>query len=115
MRTARRIDPSYAAHGDHRRRARVYGVAYEPGLTWRLLFRDDGPLCWLCGERVDPADKKPSGGSWAIGKRYPTVDHVIPMARKGPHVRANIRLAHMGCNSERHTSDGPKPGQLSLV
>jgi hypothetical protein len=105
VQSRRRKDPSLAASGaDHRRRARKGGVTYEPGLTWHRLVAEDGSGCWLCGEDVDPADKAPSGGGWAIGRRYPTVDHVVPMARGGHHVRGNVRLAHLVCNSARGIS-----------
>lgn len=42
-------------------------------------------LCGICGQPVDPDDA--------------SVDHIQPVARGGPHERANYQLAHNRCNS----------------
>jgi 5-methylcytosine-specific restriction endonuclease McrA len=105
-RLSRPTTPGAGAHGGHRRRADEYGCEYKTGLSWRLLLAEDGPACWLCGEDVDPADKRLSGRSWTVGVRHPSVDHVVPLARGGHHVRSNVRLAHMGCNSARGAGRG---------
>jgi hypothetical protein len=100
-RRSRPVTPGCGANGGHRRRARQYGCQYETGLSWRLLLVEDGPACWLCDGDVDPTDKRRSGGGVAVGRRYPSLDHVIPLARGGQHVRDNVRMAHMGCNTAR--------------
>ena len=51
--------------------------------------------CWLCGEWVD--QRLPHNNPKAR-----SLDHVTPLARGGhPTNRANARLAHRDCNSER--------------
>lgn len=56
-----------------------------------------GWSCWICGaECLRPA---------ADVRRYhpdlASVDHLIPLSRKGPDVVANIRIAHLRCNVSR--------------
>lgn len=53
----------------------------------------DGWICWWCREPVDPA---------GIGKEAPSLDHVVSLAEGGSNRRTNLRLAHVGCNNERH-------------
>lgn len=86
---------------DHRQRARQLGLDYEPGLTWKRLLDEDGPACWICGRDVDPTDKRKTAKSVVVGLEYPSIDHVIPAALGGHHVRSNVRLAHMRCNSSK--------------
>ncbi len=51
--------------------------------------------CWLCGEHVD--QRLPHNDRMAR-----SLDHVVPLAQGGPALdRANARLAHRQCNSER--------------
>lgn len=80
---------------NHRKRARKYGVPYEPGITLEKLVKRDGLTCRLCGEECDWEDKQ-----WGYsGPLYPSMDHFIPMARGGGHVWSNVQVAHVLCNS----------------
>lgn len=63
-------------------------------MTPARLAQRDGPVCWLCGNEVDPA--APRGSGWAG-----SVDHVVPRARGGGDEPGNLRLAHRTCNSRR--------------
>lgn len=57
----------------------------------RLYERDKG-ICWLCGGMCDySADTNDNS--------YPSIDHVIPIAKGGMDKWDNIKLAHRGCNS----------------
>jgi hypothetical protein len=86
-----------------RARARKYGVAYEPGITWHTVMVRFGSQCALCGDlvmvmcsRTDPLS--------------PTVDHKAPMTQGGGHVWTNVQLAHRICNShKRDLPCGQKP------
>ena len=84
--------------GGFRRRARTYGVAYQPGITWRSVLAQHGDKCGLCGVSVMP-----------IGHRADplsaTVDHKVPMSKGGAHIWANVQLAHRLCNVRRWTMD----------
>lgn len=74
----------------HQKRAKMYGVDYEPGITLdKLAERDDG-ICGLCGEKVVAEWPNLMSGS---------IDHVTPMSAGGSHTWSNVQLAHFLCNS----------------
>jgi 5-methylcytosine-specific restriction endonuclease McrA len=73
-----------------RAKAAARGTTTERGLGWtyqkkraRILARD-GYVCWLCGQ--------PDADS---------VDHVVPRVHGGDDTDANLRAAHLRCNSSR--------------
>jgi hypothetical protein len=37
----------------------------------------------------------------AIGRNYPSIDHMIPVVRGGLHSWKNVKLAHVGCNASK--------------
>ena len=82
----------------HRHRARKLGLAYDPSVTLKKLVERDGLRCAICGEMCDWNDH-----SWSkySGPMYPSIDHIIPMAKGGPHVWENVQVAHIICNSEK--------------
>lgn len=75
----------------HRRRARHYGVDYEP-INRAKVFDRDGWLCGICGDPISPAAKYPDLMSASL-------DHVIPLSRGGGHLYANVQASHFICNS----------------
>lgn len=83
--------------GNHRKRARIKGVEYEPGITLKKLIERDGNICQICGKPCD-ADDHSYGSS---GPLYPSIDHIVPMAKGGPHTWGNVQLAHVICNSKK--------------
>lgn len=89
-----------------RKRARVYGVDYEP-VNRRKVFERDGYRCQICGHQLAKKD---------VGKsksRAPTLDHRVPMANGGGHTYENCQTACSICNSEK--SNFSSVGQLPLV
>lgn len=80
---------------NHRKRARYYGVAYEPGISVKQLIKRDGLTCRICGGVCDPNDKNEKG----VGLAYPTIDHIVAMKNGGGHTWDNVQIAHMICNS----------------
>ena len=83
-------------YGKHcERRAIRYGVDWEKGITLKALIERDNGVCQICGRPVDINDVKDGH----IRKNYPTIDHIIPLSKGGPHTWNNVQLAHMGCNS----------------
>lgn len=82
----------------HRHRARKYGVAFDPSITLKKLIARDGLRCAICGGMCDMNDHSWSKYSGAL---YPSIDHIIPMAKGGPHTWDNVQVAHMICNSEK--------------
>lgn len=61
------------------------------------LYRKEGGICWLCGTACDPeADP--------CADKYPSVDHIIPIANGGRDEWSNVHLAHRWCNSVRRNN-----------
>lgn len=71
----------------------------DTDITLQRLFRRDGGVCWICGERCDWDDMRTSeNGHQYPGDKYPTKDHVIPVSRGGTESWDNVRLACWRCN-----------------
>ena len=78
-----------------------------------LINRDKG-ICQLCGEKVDINDGFfDSNGNFHVGGRYPTVDHVIPLAKGGANTWDNVQIAHLACNSGKRDRLEGLPGENS--
>lgn len=63
-----------------------------------IAVRDDW-TCQLCVIEVDPTLRYPDPLSASL-------DHVIPIARGGQHVRSNLQLAHLVCNMSKGAGRG---------
>ena len=59
----------------------------------RLLKRD-GSTCYLCGESTIK-------GEDTNHELYPSIEHVIPIAKGGTHTWDNVKIAHRRCNWEK--------------
>jgi len=65
----------------------------------KLYERDEG-CCHICGERTNLNDYVvTTEGYFIAGNDYPSIDHVIPIAKGGLHQWDNVKLAHRICNS----------------
>ena len=65
----------------------------------KLTQRDKG-VCKICGREVDINDYYYSDeGYFIAGNNYPSIDHIIPLAKGGTHTWNNVQLAHRYCNS----------------
>ena len=81
----------------HRRRERSM---HGNGVSLAQLIDRDKGICYLCGKPVDREDYSFTGDGWFVtGPNYPSVDHVVPLARGGINDMSNARLAHCRCNS----------------
>lgn len=78
------------------RRARKANNGPHESFDPQEIFERDGYKCYLCGCRTDQS-------SWP-SDMYPTIDHVIPLARGGTHTRNNVRCACFRCNSAKTDS-----------
>lgn len=88
----------------HERRVRLRGGRVE-SFTAEEIFERDGWRCGICQQRVGRTLEHPH-------PRSASLDHIIPIAAGGDHVRENVQCAHLGCNSRKcHLG----PGQLLLV
>jgi 5-methylcytosine-specific restriction endonuclease McrA len=77
----------------HRRRARRYGVEYQP-IKPRDIFERDGWRCGLCGSKVARLRQSPDPLS-------ATLDHIVPISLGGAHLPANVQCAHRRCNEAK--------------
>lgn len=65
----------------------------------KLIQRDKG-ICKICGRQVDINDYYYTDeGYFIAGENYPSIDHIIPLAKGGTHTWDNVQLAHRHCNS----------------
>jgi len=78
-------------YGNHRRRARTYGVYYEPVSKDKMINRDNNK-CQVCGSKCNKVN---------LDKREATIGHIIPMSRGGAHTYSNVRLECRDCNNKR--------------
>ncbi len=80
-----------------RRRARAHDV-WIGEVNRFAVFERHAWTCHICGDPIDrtlPANDPMSG----------SLDHVIPLVGRGPHVESNLRPAHMMCNSLKSLDD----------
>lgn len=95
-----RYKQSFCSKACHRsywkalRRAQATEVGWEP-ISRASVFERDGWLCHLCGGPVNRKARPP------YDPMAPTLDHVIPLSKGGPHAMANLRTAHFICNSRK--------------
>lgn len=89
---------------NRRRRAALRGAASEP-YTLDEIAERDRYRCQLCLCQVDMEIPAPDPAS-------PSIDHVLPLSAGGDDVRANVQLAHYGCNSAKGARGAQ---QLALV
>lgn len=103
----------------HRRREHL--VCGDGVSLTQLIDRDEG-ICYLCGKPVDKNDFNITDDGWFVaGPSYPSVDHVVPLARGGINDMSNARLAHCRCNAlksdrlleELVDAHAPAPGGTS--
>jgi 5-methylcytosine-specific restriction endonuclease McrA len=83
------------------------------GESWRKrmrkrLFRKQ-KCCRWCGAKFDEPDRfEGSMPVWATGQRFPTIDHITPLAQGGGNSRGNLTLSCEPCN---HTRGSRGPGE----
>ncbi|MGI8448787.1 MAG: HNH endonuclease [Streptosporangiaceae bacterium] len=65
----------------------------------------DGWVCGICQDASRPVDPRPT----APRALSPSVDHIIAVSAGGTHTRANVRITHLWCNTERNTYEPPPP------
>jgi hypothetical protein len=90
-RARRRTKELYGSFAKDRDRAKKYGVKYEYFQTKEIFIRDKW-RCQSCG--IDtPFSLKGTNADNA-----PELDHIVPMANGGSHVRTNAQCLCRGCN-----------------
>ena len=82
-----------------RRLRKLKDVNYDSTISLPRVFDRDNGVCYLCGEPCDWDDYEGRDGAFIVGKRYPSIDHVVALHDGGLHTWDNVRLAHHWCNS----------------
>ena len=74
----------------------------DTSITLSKLLKRDKHICHICGGTVDTEDYYyTEEGYFIAGEQYPSVDHVIPLAKGGLHQWDNVKLAHRCCNNNK--------------
>lgn len=84
---------------DVRRRAKIQQAMVDRDITVEGLYKRDKGVCYLCGGKCDYEDYVVRDGAFITGDWYPSIDHVVPLAKGGKHSWSNVRLAHFRCNT----------------
>lgn len=87
-----------------RRRNKIKTAMVDSDITVDALFKRDKGICYICGCKCDWKDFTEEDDIFIAGNSYPSIDHIIPLARGGLHSWNNVKLAHRLCNSKK--SDG---------
>lgn len=75
-------------------RSRIKDAYVDRGITIDKLIARDGCRCYICGKKTTFTDKQ-----WGnLGPDYPTIDHVVPLARGGKHCWQNVKVCCGLCN-----------------
>ena len=93
-----RDDPAYRERirqAGHKRRFQKFNTAIT---DFRIsdIFERDNWICALCGKPVDRS------AAWPL-PNSPSIDHIVPLSRGGPHTPDNVQLAHLRCNLKKST------------
>ena len=94
-----------------RRRAKVAAAMVDKDITLEVVWRNGLGVCYICGCVTDWNDKREENGTIICGDRYPSIDHIVPLAKGGKHSWNNCALACRRCNSKKR--DTPPPPQMS--
>jgi 5-methylcytosine-specific restriction endonuclease McrA len=69
-------------------------------ISLKKLYKRDKGICYICGKQCNLKDIEiTEEGYYIAGEDYPSIDHVIPIAKGGKHSWNNIKLAHRCCNA----------------
>lgn len=81
------------------RRAKIKSALVDSDITLDKLLRRDGYICHICGGMCDKSDFVKTDKAFIAGNNYPSIDHVVPLAKGGLHSWDNVKIAHRMCNS----------------
>ena len=87
-----------------KRRIKLKNAKVDTGITVESLYKRDGGICYLCGKQCRMDDYITKEKIFIAGDWYPSIDHIIPLAKGGEHSWENVRLAHRICNSRKSDS-----------
>jgi 5-methylcytosine-specific restriction endonuclease McrA len=86
---------------DVRKRSRIItNGEVDWSISISKLIKRDNNTCHICNSKCDRNDfVMDNRGSFITGRKYPSVDHVIPVSKGGTHTWNNVKLAHCYCNA----------------
>ena len=90
--------------GELRRRNLLKSAMIDKDITVDGLYRRDKGICAICGKPCNFEDYVIRDGYKICGDWYPSIDHIIPLAKGGLHSWDNVQLAHRRCNWEKSDS-----------
>lgn len=74
---------------------------YDAKINLIAVYERFEGICQICGL---PTDVNAREGRKIFGA-YPSIDHIIPVARGGAHSWDNVQLAHMACNVRKENEE----------
>ena len=77
---------------------------HDNDISLEKLFKRDSGFCYLCGKECDWSDGEWHGDVFIAGPHYPSIDHVVSVAKGGTHTWENIKLACRECNWRKSDS-----------
>ncbi|MFC6292507.1 hypothetical protein BHU61_06705 [Macrococcus epidermidis] len=77
-----------------RRKRIMLNGSYDTSISIERLIKRDGCKCYICGNDTDKTLHYNED-------KYPTIEHVIPIAKGGIHAWENVKLACRSCNNEK--------------
>lgn len=80
------------------RRIKTKAALVDSDITLERLYKRDNGVCHICGIACNYGDILESKGTLIAGDFYPSIDHVVPLAKGGTHSWDNVKLAHRMCN-----------------
>ncbi len=86
-------NPELQRASTQRRRARLANVEHEKFRDVDVFERDKW-ICGICGQPINPAERHPAPG-------HAQLDHVVPIAKGGPHTWENVQASHAICNQQK--------------
>ena len=86
-------------HTQTRKRYKQTNGKIDYTITLDKLIKRDNNICYICNRECNELDYTYQGNTFIAGNYYPSIDHVVPIAKGGTHEWNNIRLAHRICNS----------------
>ena len=99
--TIRIRNRKYYKSKEIKRRIKIQSAMVDNDITVQALAERDNNICYLCNKPVDFSDYYDNGVTIICGNNYPSIDHVIPLAKGGLHSWDNVKLAHRICNSKK--------------
>ena len=80
----------------------THTTPYAKRIKWQTLIAEGDGKCAICGCTVDPSDTWINEkGRKCFGRKYPTVDHIVPLKLGGLDVIDNVQLLCKRCNSAK--------------